>query len=82
MFTIIWDEVALKELDKLEFLTAKRIVKKVKELEEDPFHADVIRLQGSKEFRLRVGDYRIILSIEGETIIILKVGHRRNIYER
>jgi mRNA interferase RelE/StbE len=82
MFTIKWDEVALKKLDKLEFLTAKRIAKKVKDLQESPFNSDVIRLQGSKDFRLRVGDYRVIFSIEGETMIILKVGHRRHIYER
>ena len=44
--------------------------------------ADVRRLTGSDEFRLRVGDYRIIFMIEGEVITILKVGHLKNIYDR
>jgi mRNA interferase RelE/StbE len=79
---IVWDEEAYKDLDKLEVLTARRIVKKVKELGEDPFKRDVLRLKGSTDFRLRVGDYRIIFSVEGETITILKLGHRKNIYDR
>jgi mRNA interferase RelE/StbE len=82
MFKVIWDAQAQKELDKLEFLTAKRIVQKVQELEEDPFVCDVIRLRGSPDFRLRVGDYRIIFAIKGNHILILKVGHRKHIYEK
>ena len=51
-------------------------------LSENPFSKDIKRLKGSNDFRLRVGDYRVIFSIEKETIQILKVGHRKNIYER
>jgi len=32
------------------------------------------------EFRFRVGDYRVIFDFEDVTIIILDVGHRREIY--
>ena len=35
-------------------------------------------LQGFR--KLRVGDYRIIYKIEGESIIIFKIGHRREVY--
>ena len=64
------------------FVDTPGIFKKVEELSEDLFSKDVKKLKGSNDFRLRVGDYRIIFSIEGETIIILKVGHRNNIYDR
>ncbi|MEW6607509.1 MAG: type II toxin-antitoxin system mRNA interferase toxin, RelE/StbE family [bacterium] len=30
---------------------------------------------------LRVGDYRIIYKIEGNTIAILKIGHRKEVYQ-
>ncbi|MFH1408295.1 MAG: type II toxin-antitoxin system RelE/ParE family toxin [Nanoarchaeota archaeon] len=80
MYVIVWDTIALKELHKLEFLVAKRIVKKVKELEMNPFEYDILKLKGSTDFRLRIGDYRVIFSIEGNIISILKVGHRKNIY--
>jgi mRNA interferase RelE/StbE len=79
---IRWDEKAIAELDKLENLLSRRIVKKVKELEKGLSSSDIIRLQSSAEFRLRVGDYRIIFMIEGNIITILKIGHRKNIYDK
>lgn len=82
MYDIIWDEVAIKTLEKLETVIHDRIIKKVDELSEDPFSKDIKKLKGSAYFRLRVGDYRIILSIEGNLITILQVGHRQNIYDR
>lgn len=82
MYTIIWDEKAVAELDKLETLVAKRIVKSVLEMEENLDKKDIKRLQGLSDFRLRVGDYRVIFSINDSTITILKVGHRKNIYDR
>ena len=80
MYNIEWKEHALNNLEGLENSIARRIIKKVEELSEDPFSRDIKRLKGSKDFRLRVGDYRVILSIEGNTIQILKIGHRKNIY--
>ncbi len=77
-----WKEHALQNIEKLEGSITKRIIKKVEELSENPFSKDIKRLKGSNDFRLRVGDYRVIFSIEKETIIILKVGHRKNIYNR
>ena len=32
--------------------------------------------------RLRVGDYRVVFSIEGDCVLIVKIGHRREVYER
>ncbi|MBS3065426.1 type II toxin-antitoxin system RelE/ParE family toxin [Candidatus Pacearchaeota archaeon] len=81
MFQIDWKENAIENLDKLEPSISKRIVKKVDELINNPFSKDIKRLKGSDCFRLRVGDYRIIFSIEKNLITILKVGHRKNIYE-
>lgn len=33
-------------------------------------------------WKLRVGDYRIIYKITGKAVIILRIGHRREIYEK
>jgi mRNA interferase RelE/StbE len=38
-------------------------------------------LKGVKALRLRVGDYRVIFTEEGVILLILKIGHRRDIYE-
>ena len=80
MYNIEWKEHALRELERLESSIARRILKKVDELLENPFSKDIKRLKGCDDFRLRVGDYRIIFSIEQNRIQILKVGHRKNIY--
>lgn len=81
MFKIIWDKKAQDALDKLEILIARRIILKVKELGEDPFSKDIKRLKGETSFRLRVGDYRVIFDIIRDAIIVVKIGHRKNIYE-
>ena len=81
MYNIEWKENALRELEKLESSLARRILKKVDEMSEDPFSKDIKRLKGRNDFRLRVGDYRIIFFIEDNIIQILKVGHRKNIYD-
>ena len=80
-FKIIWDKKAIDLLNKLEVMISRRIVLKVKELQENPFSKDIKRLKGETYFRLRVGDYRVIFDIIRDTIIVLNVGHRKNIYE-
>ena len=32
--------------------------------------------------KLRVGDYRIIYRIQGQSVIILKIGHRKEVYTK
>jgi mRNA interferase RelE/StbE len=42
---------------------------------------DVKRLKGRKGSRLRIGDWRVIFYEEGNAIVIVAVGHRREIYD-
>jgi mRNA interferase RelE/StbE len=42
---------------------------------------DVKRLKGRPGARLRVGDWRVIFYVEGETLVVAAVGHRREIYD-
>jgi len=80
-FDIIWDDKAYEALNKLEPMISKRILNKILLLSEDPFHQDIKRLKGIEAYRLRIGDYRVIFEIEKDTIQILKIGHRKNIYD-
>jgi mRNA interferase RelE/StbE len=41
---------------------------------------DVKRLKGRKGSRLRIGDWRVIFYEEGGSIVVVAVGHRREIY--
>jgi mRNA interferase RelE/StbE len=42
---------------------------------------DVKRLKGREGSRLRVGDWRVIFYEESGTIVVVAVGHRREIYD-
>jgi len=79
-YTIKWDKPVRIYLKKIDSHISRRIIKKTRQLEKDPFSNDVKSLKGQKGFRLRVGDYRVIFRIEKDEIHVVKVGHRRNIY--
>src|SRR5438309_6478487 len=82
-FEIIWSEPAIRQLRKLDRTVARRIFNKVGELADNP-HRLVQRLVSSPYYRVRVGDYRVILDIQQRLlrILVLKIGHRGSIYGR
>ena len=83
MDEIRFDKKALHFLNKLDTTTKKRIWGKLQECKQDPFRY-LKHLTQIKSYKLRVGDYRVIIDVQ-ETIKILfveKMGHRKNIYER
>jgi len=80
-YNISFEKRALQELRKLDDFVAKRILKGIGGLRKDCFSKDIKRLKNQAFFRLRVGSYRVLFELlEGE-IKILKVGHRKNIYD-
>lgn len=74
---------ARKELSKLPQDIQRRISEKIEQLKFNPYSSGVKALKnGGGRLRLRVGEYRIIYRLENDCliIIIIKLGHRRNIY--
>lgn len=74
---------AEKQLKKLPGEDQRRVVKVVLELADDPFPRGSRKLSGYEDvFRIRVGRYRVLYSVSEKTlvIIILKIGHRRDVY--
>jgi mRNA interferase RelE/StbE len=82
-YEVRWTNLSLGQLEKLDKSLSARIVEKVSSVSGDPFPF-VKRLTGSKLFSLRVGDYRVILSIENKIMLIfvLEIGHRSKIYRK
>ena len=84
-FGIRWTRTAVKSLTSLDNDVQLRVVKRLDELAsiDDPF-AQLNRLVGVKLYSLRIGDYRAILSIERNKMIIfvVEVGHRSKIYKK
>jgi mRNA interferase RelE/StbE len=82
-YTITFARSARKELENLPANIAGRILRKIEALAENPRLPGVIKLQGSKNFwRLRVGDYRVVYSINdfSRSVDIVVVRHRRDVY--
>jgi mRNA interferase RelE/StbE len=76
---------AQKNLKKIDNKMIVKIFKKLEELTSDKFGSlDIKKLKEKKDlYRLRIGDYRIIYSIDRKEIIVLvvKIGHRKNVYD-
>lgn len=82
MYQIIIKKKAKKFIDKLPMNEKKRIVSAIEKL---PNGEDIKKLNGHNELlRLRVGEYRIIYSVDnGELIIyVIDAGNRGEIYKR
>jgi len=59
-----------------------RIARAFESLKQNPFRGKPLKLSLKGSFSLRVGMYRIIYEIEQNTVTVyvLKIGHRRDIY--
>jgi len=73
---------ALKELKKLPKEITERILKKVVFIKDTP-QSFMKKLESKNIWSLRVGDYRVLIDIyeEKRLIEIIKVGHRKEVYE-
>ena len=82
-FSIVWLKSAHKSFEKLPMTIQKAIIKQIDFLPTSHENSDIKKLKGYLDlYRLRVGDYRIIFSInkQEQQIRISAVGHRRDIY--
>ena len=81
MFSIQIEKNAELFLKKLNKKDAEIILNKIYSIREDPFRF-IKRLQGEKLWRLRVGDYRVIVEVilSGNRIIVVRIGKRCNVY--
>jgi mRNA interferase RelE/StbE len=73
---------ARKALQGLDAKNKARIFAAIELLRLDPIPKSALRLSGTSDYRIRVGDYRIIYTFKGErlVIVVIAIGHRREIY--
>lgn len=75
---------ARKDIKNLPSEIAERIIKKLDYFISTPnplVYADHLTNYEIGSYRFRIGDYRVIFDIDGDKIVILKIGHRREIYK-
>jgi mRNA interferase RelE/StbE len=80
---IIWSEKSVKQLEKIDKKNAQRIYDAVLDCTQGPFKS-VTRLTNSPFYKLRVGNYRVILDLQQSRMIIfvIEVDHRGRIYKK
>ena len=82
-FDIAYKKSVGKDLAGLGKAEARRILDKIeKELPARANSYPVLKGQFSGLRKLRVGDYRVIFAILGAQVLVLRIGHRKEIYER
>jgi mRNA interferase RelE/StbE len=82
-YKLVFRESVSKDLRTIPNRNVNRILKRVDELAGNPRPPGSEKLSGDNRYRVRQGIYRIIYEIEDEalSIIVVKVGHRRDVYK-
>jgi mRNA interferase RelE/StbE len=81
-FQIIVDKSVEKNIDKFADEVVERLNEKMEMIAENPRGQGVKKMKGRNAYRARVGDYRLIYTIDDakRTITIIDVGNRKDIY--
>ncbi len=71
---------AVKDIERLSSRLHLQIIKGIEAMSVD-LKGDVKRLTNfTPEYRLRVGDYRVLFEVENKNIVVYRVRHRREAY--
>lgn len=83
MYEVRYDPEAIDFLSKLEKLLKERIFKKIESTKENPLHF-FERLAERNDYKLRIGDYRVIADIDNNNkrIQVTLISHRKNVYDK
>jgi mRNA interferase RelE/StbE len=82
-YRVVFARSARRELEGLEPTVARRIISRVEALTTDPRPHGCVKLQGAADlWRIRVGDYRVVYSIDDNArlVDIRVVRHRSDAY--
>ncbi len=82
-YRLVYTHRAIKNIDTLDTSVKQRIGKTLQRYEQNPLaHAEPLKQSELGSYRFRIGDYRVVFDLEGPEIVVLRVGHRRDIYKR
>ncbi len=75
---------AQKELADLPKETYLKICEAIQNLASDPRPSGCLKLKGREGWRIRVGNYRVLYTIndQQQIITVVHIGHRRNVYDK
>jgi mRNA interferase RelE/StbE len=81
-YRIFFKRSVEKDLSGIPKKNVRKILDRIRTLENDPRPPGCEKLTGQERYRLRQGLYRIVYSIQEDelTIWVVKVGHRKDVY--
>ena len=85
MYRLEYKKSVAKDMRAIPKPQLKKLIKRIQSLASDPRGHNSLKLRGEDDlYRIRQGDYRIIYSINDQivTVVVIKVGHRKDVYER
>ena len=82
-YEVVLSRNALKFLKKLPPTDRERIKEALLKLSQNPWFTQYKKLRGYPFYRIRVGNYRIIYSVEedSKTVYVVRIGGRENVYD-
>ena len=82
-YQLVYTHRAIKDIQNLAPEIKKRIGKTLLRYAEDPLrYAKKLTEPKLGTYRFKIGEYRVIFDLEDNEIVVLRVGHRRDIYKR
>lgn len=82
-YRLTYTHRAIKDIDALDPPSKQRIGKTLLRYEQDPLrYAEPLKHSELGSYRFRIGNYRVIFDLEDDEIVVLRIGHRREIYKR
>jgi len=83
-YELIYDPAAERAIVRLPRNVQRRVLQRLGDLAENPRPPGSVKLKGQAAYRIRIGDYRVIYTIQDDRLLILviDVGQRREVYRR
>ena len=82
-YRFVYTQKAVRDIDRLDAGVKKRIGTTLLRFKDNPLqYAERLTDPELGGYRFRIGDYRVIFDIEGNNIVVLRAGHRKEIYKR
>lgn len=81
-YNIVYKKSVHRDLKKLSKSEANRILDQIEqELSKKPESNPVLKGQFAGLRKFRIGEYRVIYALLGADVLILRIGHRKNVYK-
>jgi mRNA interferase RelE/StbE len=82
-YRLVYTRKAVRDIDRLDAGVKKRIGASLLRFKDNPLqYAERLTDPEFGSYRFRIGDYRVIFDIEGNDIVVLRAGNRKEIYKR